>query len=109
MPLESLEKVQLGAAVGSLFFMLRPSDKPTWKRILLFAIGTIAASLTTDALVTYFHLEAGVSGGVGFFSAVIVLPVAETFIGFSENPQKLVDFIQGLWGGKKNNGGEDEH
>jgi len=99
---DNLQNTQLGAAVGSIVFMMRSDELPWWKRLIFCALGFVASSLTTESLVDYFHFSAGMSGGIGFFVAVVVLPVANSLINFAENPAKLVEFVQGLMGKKDN-------
>ena len=95
--MDTFEKIQVGASVGSLYFILNQNQEmPVWRRIVMFIIGFGASSLTTQGLVEYFSLGAGVAGGVGFFVAVIVLPLANTLIDYVKNPSKIVDFIKGV-------------
>jgi len=96
----------LGSAAGSLIFVVFKDEVVLWKRIVFCILGFVAASLTTESLVDYFHLSAGMSGGIGFFVAVIVIPVANSLIGFAENPAKLVQFIQAIMGKKDNGDGK---
>lgn len=92
----------LGSAVGSTVFVVFKDEIPMWKRIVFCILGFLAASLTTEALVDFYHLSAGMSGGIGFFIAVTVIPVANSLINFAENPAKLVEFVRGLMGKKEN-------
>lgn len=96
--LDSEQKLYISAATGALFFMLRENSVPVWKRFVFFIIGTVSASVTTEALVQYFSLGPAVSGGVGFFCAVLVLPIAETLIDLARNPMRLVRIIRGVRG-----------
>lgn len=104
--LDSEDKLYIAAATGALFFMLRENNIPMWKKLVFFAIGTVSASVTTEALVQYFSLGPAASGGVGFFTAVLVLPMADTLIGLVQDPMKLVRIIRGVRGapddGKEN-------
>jgi|GEM_PF-5293872 len=92
------EDIQIGAAIGSVFFMLQNSNIPLWKRLVFCAIGFAASALTTNALVNYFSLGAGMSGGIGFFVAVTVIPLADTMINFAKNPASLVDLVLKIMG-----------
>lgn len=96
--IQTPEDIQVGAAIGSIFFMLQNNNIPWWKRILFCLIGFGASSLTTFALVDYFHLSPGTSGGIGFFVAVTVIPIANTCIAFATNPSSFVDFIRKITG-----------
>lgn len=96
--LDNSEKLYISAATGALFFMLRKNEIPLWKKIVFFAIGTFAASVTTEAVVAYFNLSPSASGGIGFFCAVIVLPIAETLLELAQNPSKAVALWRGYRG-----------
>lgn len=97
---DNLQNTQLGAGAGMLIFMLGKDALPWWKRVIFCVLGFIGSSLTTQALVDYFHFSAAMSGGIGFFIAVIIIPVANSLINFAENPSKLVKFVQAIMGKK---------